>query len=129
MANILVVDDDAGTREWASECLSRAGHRVLTAQDGLEAQSIARTHPIELVITDISMPNEEGFGLILDLRKSHPQIQIVVVSGKDPEVLLDAQLLGAQAALRKPVTRQQLLQCIAELSPPEPAQSEAKSAR
>jgi CheY-like chemotaxis protein len=113
--HILVVDDDPSTREWLSEILEGAGHLVLTAQDGLEARSLAMRSTLNLVITDISMPNEEGLGTIRALRKSSPQLKIIVLSGKDPETLQDARLLGAHAALRKPVPAHLLLQCVNEL--------------
>ncbi len=60
MANVLVVEDDSGTREWLAEILAIAGHRVFTAGDGLEAMSLVNRQALDLVITDISMPNEEG---------------------------------------------------------------------
>ncbi len=115
MANILVVDDDAGVREWLTEVLQSAGHQVFTARDGLEARPLAKRHALQVVITDISMPNEEGLGMIRAMRKAHPEIRIIAVSGQAPEVLLDAKLLGAHAALRKPVTAKIMLQSVADL--------------
>jgi DNA-binding NtrC family response regulator len=110
------VDDDAGMREWLSEILEAAGHRVFTAADGLEARSVASRQALEVVITDVSMPNEEGLGLILGIRRSHPGLKIIVLSGKDPEALQDAVLLGAYAAFRKPVTSKTILESISALS-------------
>jgi DNA-binding response OmpR family regulator len=115
VANILVVDDDPGMREWLSDILEGSGHQVFRAQDGLEAKSLAKRHSLALVITDISMPNEEGLGMILAMRKAHPELKIIALSGKDPETLMDAKLMGAHAALRKPVTAKVLLQCVADL--------------
>jgi DNA-binding NtrC family response regulator len=115
VANILVVDDDAGVREWLTEVLQSAGHQVFTARDGLEARPLAKRHALQVVITDISMPNEEGLGMIRAMRKAHPEIRIIAVSGQAPEVLLDAKLLGAHAALRKPVTAKIMLQSVADL--------------
>jgi DNA-binding NtrC family response regulator len=116
MAQILVVDDDLGMREWFTEVLEGAGHQVVTAQDGVEARSLAgRTAP-EILITDVSMPNEEGIGLLMAMRRSHPALKIVVISGKDPETLLDAKLLGANVTLRKPVDMSTVLQCVRGLA-------------
>jgi CheY-like chemotaxis protein len=125
---ILVVDDDTGTREWLSEILEGAGHLVFTAQDGLAARSLAMRSSVDLVITDISMPNEEGLGMIRALRKCLPQLKIIALSGKDPDTLQDARLLGAHAALRKPVTAKLLLQCVSELAA-QPAHSKGEPAR
>ena len=117
MANILVVDDDTGIREWLTEILEGAGHQVFTAQDGLEARPLANRHSLDVVITDISMPNEEGLGMIRTMRKAHPDLKIIALSGKDPEILLDAKLLGAHAVLRKPVSAKIVLQSVLDLSP------------
>ncbi len=117
MAIILVAEDDVGMRAWLAEILESACYQVLTAADGLQAQSLAKRHDLDLVITDISMPLEEGLGLIRAMRRTHPDTKIIALSGKDPEVLLDARLLGAHATLRKPVTAKTVLQCVLELTP------------
>ena len=116
MAQVLVVDDDAATREWLTEILEGAGHRVFTAQDGREARSLAKGQALEVVITDISMPNEEGIGLLMAMKRTYPGLKIIVLSGQDPEALNDAILLGAYAAFRKPVTSKAVLQCLSVLS-------------
>jgi CheY-like chemotaxis protein len=113
---ILVVDDEAVMREWLVEVLQASGHQVFTAQDGLEARSLSTRQALELVITDISMPNEEGLGMIRFLRKAHPHLKIVALSGADSDVLLDAKILGANAALKKPVTKEMLINCLRDLA-------------
>jgi CheY-like chemotaxis protein len=117
MALILVVKDDIGLREWLSEIMRGAGHEIVAAKDGLEARSFVLRQSFDLVVTDISMPNEEGLGLIRAMQKERPEFKIVVVSGKDPEIRMDARILGAHATLRKPVTAAAVLQCVCELSP------------
>jgi len=54
VANILVVEDELGMREWLTEILEGASHRVFAAQDGVEARSLAKLHSLDLVITDMS---------------------------------------------------------------------------
>ncbi len=122
MANILVVEDETPMREWLIQILQDAGHRVVGARDGLEARSLAKRQALDFVLTDISMPNEEGIGMILAIRKTQPELKIIVISGSDPEILMDAKLLGAHATLRKPVTAKRVLQCLGDLSllPPIP---------
>jgi CheY-like chemotaxis protein len=112
---ILVVDDEEGMRDWMAEILQGWGHRVFTAKDGLEARQLAARHPFDLMITDISMPNEEGLGIIRSLRKAHPGLKIIAISGAFAEALSDAKLLGANAALAKPFTAEMLLKCMGEL--------------
>jgi DNA-binding NtrC family response regulator len=119
---ILVVDDEPGMRGWLQEVLEEAGHQVFTAQDGLEARALAKVHAIDLVITDISMPNEEGLGMIRGLRKAHSNVKIIAISGAfGPDILADAKLLGANAALTKPMTAETVLQCVEDLSRLRPA--------
>ena len=115
MALILVVDDDAGMREWLTEIFQGVGHSVFAAQDGLEAKSLAMRQAVDVVISDVSMPNEDGLGLILAIRRAQPKLKIIVLSGNDPDALDDAILLGAHAAFRKPVTAQRILQCVSIL--------------
>jgi two-component system response regulator AtoC len=117
MARILVAEDNPGVRRWLAEVLSAAGHGVSTARDGLEAKRLAKRKLFDLIVTDICMPNEDGLGLIRFLQKTHPQIKILAISGKDPETLIDAILLGAHAALPKPLTAAAVLECVCKLSP------------
>jgi CheY-like chemotaxis protein len=70
-----------------------------------------------LTITDISMPNEDGLGIVRALRKEHPEIKIVVMSGSSVDALQDARLMGASAALNKPFSAETLLKCIRDLAP------------
>lgn len=118
MARILIADDSSEFREWLSEVLTRAGHSVASARDGLEARCVARRGPFDLAVTDISMPNEEGLGLIRALRKSQPEMKIIAISGLDAETLDDARLLGAARTLRKPISAAVVLECVAAVMSP-----------
>jgi len=118
MANILVAEDELLMLALLAEILEGATHHVLTARNGVEALSIARSHDLDLVITDIGMPREDGLGLIRALRKARPEVKIIAISGGDRETLQDAKLLGAHAALEKPVAARAVLQCICELLTP-----------
>ena len=115
MATLLVVDDDPVTLECITELLVKAGHDVSTAADGLQARTLVKWRSFDAVLTDISMPNEDGIGLLLALRHSHPAPAVVVISGQDWEVLDDAVRLGAHAAFRKPVDTKALFECLAGL--------------
>jgi DNA-binding response OmpR family regulator len=114
---VLVVDDEEGMRDWLADILEGCGHRVFTAKDGLEAKRLVAQQALDLMITDISMPNEEGLGIIRALRKTQPGLKIIAMSGAYAEALMDAKLLGANAALAKPFTSEMLLKCIRGLSP------------
>jgi CheY-like chemotaxis protein len=115
MQRILVVDDEEAIRDWLCAILEGFGHLVFTAKDGLEAKRLAARQTLDLMITDISMPNEEGLGIIRALRKTHPGLKIIAMSGSNAEALLDAKLMGAGAVLAKPFTAEIVLKCMRDL--------------
>lgn len=121
MAKILVVDDDAQVRQLLRRLLTRSGYDVSEAGDGAAAQRIVETEPIDLLITDIIMPEKEGIELITTMRKSKPSLPIIAISGggqADSEQYLEiARLLGAKRVLGKPFDVDELLVAVAELLP------------
>ena len=74
-----------------------------------------RTHIIDLVITDIFMPDADGFELICDLHRERPDIEVIAISGRDTKRLQDAKLLGARVVLREPMTVGQIRERVSEL--------------
>jgi len=117
MAKILVIDDEALLAKSLSIILGKAGHTVVTAENGkLGLEAFAREQP-DLVITDIIMPVMEGIEAIQALRTQAPNLPIIAVSGggrtKNLEFLRIAEKLGANAALPKPFTKEQLLTIVA----------------
>lgn len=68
MASILLVDDSTSMREMVSFTLREAGHEVSEAEDGVKALEFAKTGPVNLVITDVNMPNMDGITLTAELR-------------------------------------------------------------
>jgi signal transduction histidine kinase/DNA-binding response OmpR family regulator len=114
---ILVVDDDASLRNLLAQTLEGAGFQTFTAEDGRDARAQVEEHQIDLVITDLAMPREEGMELIRALRKQQPDVKIVAMSGAfGSDVLRAAQALGAHISLVKPVSRETILQSIVQLS-------------
>jgi len=116
MGRILVVDDDDAVRGVLQKTLSDAGYEVLSARDGREAMRLVATHPFDLVLTDLIMPDQEGIETIRELHRDYPSIRIVAMSGAmDAVYLKTAELLGAGAALRKPIDGSELLRTLREL--------------
>ncbi len=114
---ILVVDDDVSLRNLLAQTLAGAGFQAFTAEDGRDARAQVEEHQIDLVITDLAMPREEGMELIRALRKQQPDVKIVAMSGAfGSDVLRAAQALGAHISLVKPVSRETILQSIDQLS-------------
>ena len=107
---ILVVDDDAAVRELFQQLLAPEGYKVLIAANGAEALDLIRKHDLDLVITDLVMPETEGLETIRTVRDEQPGLKVIAISGAfEGKFLQAAAMLGACATLPKPVGRDQLL--------------------
>jgi len=113
-ARILVADDEAGVRGFLRAALEMGGYEVIEAADGNQALRLARVGRVDLVITDLIMPDKEGIETIQALRKELPGIAIIAISGAfGGRYLKAAQRLGANAALGKPIRAELLLATVA----------------
>ena len=116
MARILVVDDDVLVRETIALALRNAKHEVSEASDGLRALDMLDRGPVDLVVTDILMPEIDGIGLIMAIRKQRPSLRILCISGGGRDSNIDylpmAANLGAHTILAKPFTPKQLLAAV-----------------
>src|SRR5476649_2371512 len=103
---VLIVDDEPVICELLSSLFLEQGYDVFTAPEGKTALHSCRTHPVDLVITDLSMPDADGFELVRQLRSEFPAIKIIAISGMShSEGFLKAALhFGAHAVLAKPFT-------------------------
>ena len=79
---ILLVDDEPSIRIISGALLGRAGYDVMVAADGFEALQKIRERVPDLVITDLRMPNMNGFELLAVLRSQFPQIPTIAISGE-----------------------------------------------
>ena len=114
-AKILVADDEEAVLHLFEKILTDAGYEVALAHDGDEAVEIAAQGEVNLVITDLVMPNREGIETIRAIRASNPELRIIAISGAfKGSFLRMAELLGAHAALAKPVSPDQLLDAVAK---------------
>ena len=77
---ILVVDDEAGYREVLAKMLTKAGYRVVTAADGNEALTLLENSHFDLIITDVFMPNLNGYALAARIRAKDPNVPIILIS-------------------------------------------------
>jgi two-component system cell cycle sensor histidine kinase/response regulator CckA len=111
---ILIVDDEPGVRSYLHKVLENAGYQVAEAAEGRQAMRQAHAGPLDLVITDLVMPEQEGMETIRKLKKEFPTVAILAISGAFGGTLLRvAEMLGADAVLPKPVVPEQLLERIA----------------
>ena len=129
MSRILIIDDEPQIRSMLRLMLERVGYEVAEAPDGFEGIRRYRENPSDLIITDLIMPNKDGIGMIIDLKKEFPKVKIIAMSGggvNRPEGYLDgAKKLGAARTLTKPIDRDEMLKAVKETlkDPATPAES------
>ena len=114
---ILVVDDEERIRTLMQEVLVSAGHHVLAAAGVRTALELLAQHQsLDLVITDLVMPDKEGIELIREIRGRYPQVKIIAVSGAfGGQFLKTAEYLGADATLAKPFQQETLLETVGRI--------------
>ena len=116
---ILVVDDDAILRDLVADCLEGAGYRVQKAENCRCAVGAMARHAPALIVTDMFMPGACGAEAIAELKRTHPGIALIALSGHFASGQgLSAQAAvsaGADRAFAKPVKRADLLRAVAEL--------------
>ena len=116
MARILVIDDDPDMRLMLEQILRPAHHEVLLAADGREGVERCRISHVDLAITDLYMPNQEGLGTIREFRSRWPEVAIIAMSGEAAAAALlsVAQELGAVGILRKPFSGEELMAAVSK---------------
>lgn len=119
MGSILVVDDDAAMRSVICRALQRSGYRTLEAGDGREALEVLARHEVSVMVTDVIMPDVEGIELLQQVRRAHPGLRSIAISGGgrlDPEFCLHlAQVNGAARTLTKPFSLAELTSMVDEV--------------
>lgn len=106
---ILVVDDELGYREMLQMDLAGQGFNVYTAGGGFEALEILKKEKIDLVVTDMKMPNMDGLDTVIAIKKNHPGIPIVLMTGYAVEDRVQKALqLKATTCLKKPFDIEEL---------------------
>ena len=100
---VLVVDDEASIRDLLSKTLALADYEVDVAPDGEEALDRLKTQPCDLLITDLRMPGLDGMSMISEVRRLHPQLPVIVITGFSTEATaIDAANIGVSGYLTKP---------------------------
>lgn len=113
---ILLVDDHKNMRMLVNELLSGAGYRVLQAKDGKEAMGLIEIGPIDLVITDLKMPEMDGIELTRAIRRIRPDLPIIVYSAyRFIDTAPAALKAGANEYLAKPFLRTKIEQTVGRL--------------
>jgi len=118
MKRILVIDDDEKIRTLFKRFLGGKGYDVLCAENGKEGLQLLEAETLDLVITDIMMPEKDGLEVVLAMRLNHADIPIIAISGGMQAAPLDflpmAHKFGAKKVLYKPVELKELLAAVKE---------------
>ncbi len=110
---ILVADDDAAFRTAMKMLLEREGYDVIDAANGEEALTQCRREPVDLVITDLSMPKQNGMQLVDDLKVLSKTTPVIVITAfGEWDTYAEAIGKGVVAYLDKPVKKDEVLQLV-----------------
>lgn len=115
MANILTVDDQLVIRRLLDSTLSSAKHDVHSCEDGMDAIKFARKNNVDLVITDLNMPNIGGDSLVRKLRKleNYQNTPILVLTTESSaEKKQKLRELGADGWIQKPFNPERLMKAV-----------------
>ena len=100
---ILVVDDEELIRDLVVTFLSKLGHSCVTAIDGVEALEKIGGNKIDVVITDIKMPNMDGIILTREISRQYPELPVMVMTAFDEEYSAGIAIsVGAREFIKKP---------------------------
>jgi CheY-like chemotaxis protein len=112
MPVVLIVEDEVPFRSVIRAALTRDGYIVVEADEGKTAATMLKTQPIDLVVTDILMPEMDGLDFLMELRAEKNSVPIIAMTGGHPNTdlyLRIATALGAERVLCKPFRTDQLL--------------------
>jgi two-component system chemotaxis response regulator CheY len=118
MSRILAVDDSASMRQIVSTALQGAGYEVVMASDGDEALEFAKRESVDLVITDVNMPNMDGITLVRELRRLEAYRMtplLVLTTEANPEKKAEGKSAGATGWVVKPFNPERLLATVAKV--------------
>ncbi len=108
-AVILIVEDEKNLREGLREALHSPGFRVLTAENGFQAEEIIRERPVDLVISDLKMPGMSGLELLEKVHSFSPSTLFIIMTAYGTvDTAVEAMKQGAYDYLTKPVNLDQL---------------------
>ena len=117
MAKILLIDDDPQVRAVLKGFLQIGGHEVLEAANGVQARKRLHNVTVDLVITDIVMPESDGFEVIMSCVREDQSLKIIAITGGSPNLgqqtlLTIAQKMPVSKVLAKPVTCEELISAV-----------------
>ena len=109
MSRLLIVDDSRFNRNRVKAALTEGSYDITEAENGAEALAYLETHPVDVVITDLLMPEVDGFGVLQRLREREQEVPVIVLSADIQSTSQQLCLeLGAAAFLNKPFKPEEL---------------------
>lgn len=116
MKNILLIDDDLSLLKTLGEELSSyEGWNILTVENGKQGADIIATYPVDLVVTDLSMPEMDGYELLALLREKWPSMPVIVMTADDSgEAGQRLRSLGVEQCISKPYRFSELVRAISD---------------
>ena len=109
--HILVVDDEVQIRELLSIYLTRQGYKVSTAATSVQTLEILSCGPIDLVVLDIGLADEDGLNVLASLKEAHPNVRVIMLTGMGfvEDLLQEAHQKGADGYVSKVLPLDELL--------------------
>jgi len=121
---ILLVDDEENTRIALSRLLTREGYLVDTVANGFEALNHLREHDVNLIVTDINMPEMDGIEFLRELNRSFPGSNVIMITAYGGvESYIEAINLGAFEYINKPVKIEELKSVLERVFSPKSSES------
>ena len=116
MVRVLVVDDEENARVGLAKLLGHNGYQAVAVGNGCEALSYLAGHPVDVVLTDIKMPEMNGMLLLRELHEKYPQSQVIMITAYGGiRAYLDAMDLSFLEALNKPFRIEKLKAVISKV--------------
>lgn len=113
---VLVVDDELIMRQLLTRILERQGFNVTEAIDGQEAITKLKASQFVFVISDIKMPNMDGFELLKEIRQNYSHLMVLLITGYKDKILRKAEEAGADGLITKPFKNIEIIQSLSILT-------------
>jgi two-component system response regulator PilR (NtrC family) len=114
MPNILIVDDELSMRQFLTHLFQRDGHAIRVAENGRQAMAMLRQQKVDVIISDVKMPDMGGIELLRAARELHPDIEVIMMTAfANENTAHEAFLLGAFDFVHKPFDNELLKEKVA----------------
>jgi excisionase family DNA binding protein len=112
-ANILVVDDDETICSLFQDTLEEAGHAITTASESSKALELIKEQDYDLVLLDLKMPEIDGAEIFRQIRKSKPELPVIIITGyPDSDLMMKALAYGPFGVMKKPFNDSDILNAV-----------------